>query len=228
MKWAIVDDQIEYLSNIKTIIQELKPYIEIDIYESGQAFLKYSDLYQLVFLDIDMPDLDGLKVARMLRSYDLNIVFITSYSDKMIDAFGKNVIGFVLKNDLKSGLKRIINEYYQEINEPYLTIINNQIEAIIYLDEIVYLTYNLRDITFHLLNQANQTIKEKNLKDIQKVLDNRFYQISRNTIINLDYAKDCCHGEVRIFDFKLPVSRRRCTELKIKILERKLLHVRRD
>ena len=38
-----------------------------------------------------MPDLDGLKVARMLRSYDLNIVFITSYSDKMIDAFGKNV-----------------------------------------------------------------------------------------------------------------------------------------
>ena len=169
MKWAIVDDQIEYLSIIKTIIQELKPYIEIDIYESGQAFLKYSDLYQLVFLDIDMPDLDGLKVARMLRSYDLNIVFITSYSDKMIDAFGKNVIGFVLKNDLKSGLKRIINEYYQEINEPYLTIINNQIEAIIYLDEIVYLTYNLRDITFHLLNQANQTIKEKNLKDIQKV-----------------------------------------------------------
>ena len=99
MKWAIVDDQIEYLSIIKTIIQELKPYIEIDIYESGQAFLKYSDLYQLVFLDIDMPDLDGLKVARMLRSYDLNIVFITSYSDKMIDAFGKNVIGFVLKND---------------------------------------------------------------------------------------------------------------------------------
>ena len=38
MKWAIVDDQIEYLSIIKTIIQELKPYIEIDIYESGQAF----------------------------------------------------------------------------------------------------------------------------------------------------------------------------------------------
>ena len=228
MKWAIVDDQIEYLTIIKTIIQESKPYIEIDIYESGQAFLKYADLYQLVFLDIDMPDLDGLKVAGMLRGYDLNIVFVTSYSDKMIEAFGKNVIGFVLKNNLKSGLEKIINKYCQEINEPYLTIINNQIKVIIYLNEIVYLTYNLRDITFHLLNQSNQTIKEKKLKDIQKNLDNRFYQISRNTIINLDYAKDCYHGDVQIFDFKLPVSRRRCTELKVKILERKLLHVRRD
>ena len=175
-----------------------------------------------------MPDLDGLKVAGMLRGYDLNIVFVTSYSDKMIEAFGKNVIGFVLKNNLKSGLEKIINKYCQEINEPYLTIINNQIKVIIYLNEIVYLTYNLRDITFHLLNQSNQTIKEKNLKDIQKNLDNRFYQISRNTIINLDYAKDCYHGDVQIFDFKLPVSRRRCTELKVKILERKLLHVRRD
>lgn len=227
MKIAIVDDDKDFLLIVKDILIAINPQLNISCFEDGFLFLKQAMDYELVLLDIDMPIIDGITISKLLCDHNINIIFVTAYEDKMIQAFGKNVIGFVLKDNLKNGLIKLLSDINNQTNKPYLKIINKQTEIKIYFEEIVYLSYSLRDVKFHLLNQEDIIVKEKNLKDFEIQLNDDFMLINRSTIINLAYANDYKNGNVYIIDKKLPVSRRRVKELQIKILERKLAHVKK-
>lgn len=228
MKIAIVDDNKNFLLIIKNILININNQLDISCFEDGFTFLKKAMKYELVFLDIDMPDIDGLTLAKLLCEHNINIIFVTAYEDKMIQAFGKNVIGFVVKDDLNNGLAKLLSNLSIQANKPYLMLQYKQTEIKIYFEEIVYISYYLHDINFHLLNQEDILVKDRNLKDFEMLLNNDFMLINRSTVINIAYAKNYRNGKIYLMNGKkLPVSRRRAKDLQIKIIERRLAHVKK-
>lgn len=87
MKIAICDDEREFLENvglaIETYLNEKGLEYNIDLYNSGKVIMELREnivSYDVVFLDINMPEVSGLEVAEWIRTYsdNVNIVFITA------------------------------------------------------------------------------------------------------------------------------------------------------
>ena len=107
-----------------------------------------------------------------------------------------------------------------------ITIIKDGKEFDIYFNQIAYIEYSLRDTTIYLNNNSKIKLSEKSLSLLSKELDERFYQINRNIIINLDMEPIYNKGTVKINHNEFQVSRRNQKDLKIKILERSIYNAR--
>ena len=80
MKIAICDDEREFLENvglaIETYLNEKGLEYNIDLYNSGKAIMELREnivSYDVVFLDINMPEVSGLEVAEWIRTYSDNV-----------------------------------------------------------------------------------------------------------------------------------------------------------
>ena len=122
MRFAVVDDMEEVLKTIHNlIIQYTNDYeINVDCYASAGAFLdNYSTRnYDELFLDIDMPDISGFKIAEILHEhgYNIPIVYITGRDDLITNAFRYKPIGFVRKQHLETELEFAIDTIKSELN----------------------------------------------------------------------------------------------------------------
>lgn len=88
-----------YLQWSKNGFEKLKPDYEIDIFHSGCELLNSNVTYDLIFLDIEMPDINGMKTAESLRNgeNEEHIIFLTSHTEFMPDAFKVKAFRFLNK-----------------------------------------------------------------------------------------------------------------------------------
>ena len=116
MKVAICDDDKIQIEIIKENVNKygIENNIDMDIYTyvSGEQLLNYKYIYDIVFIDIEMPDLNGLELTARLRMDGNNsdIVIVTRYDDKVRDAFFVQANDFINKpvsyDDIKLALDR--------------------------------------------------------------------------------------------------------------------------
>ena len=180
------------------------------------------DSFELLFLDIEMPNISGIDIAQSLSYKHLDIIFISSHDEMIKKCFNRNVVGFVEK----SHLEEIDDIICRIIKKEHLTIIKDGKEFDIYFNQIAYIEYSLRDTTIYLNNNSKIKLSEKSLSFLSKELDERFYQINRNIIINLDMEPIYNKGTVKISHNEFQVSRRNQKDLKIKMLERSIYNAR--
>lgn len=224
MKVAIVDNQETYITLITKVIQTNKPLYELDTYIDSYTFLKNANKYDLVFLDIDMPNIDGIEVSQFLTDLEIRIIFVTSHSERMIDAFGKNVIGFIQKEALEQGIEKVFKKL--EDKQQCITLKAGIHDVKIYLNEIEYIEYALRDVTFHLLNQKDIFIKEISLKDILSKLDGDFVLVNRTTIVNSKHIINIKDNIIFLKTKNIKASRRNKKNVQMKMYEKRLAYAR--
>lgn len=100
---AICDDESIFRNELKSILVNYKKErrINLDIFEfsDGDSLLESEYKFDIVFLDYQMPNVDGKETARILRSKNnvCSIIFITSFPEFMIDTYGINPYGFFIK-----------------------------------------------------------------------------------------------------------------------------------
>jgi len=118
LRTILVDDERPALKALEHLLK-LCPDIEIvgaftDVYEALQ--LLRNNNAQLLFLDIDMPQQNGIEVAKkvLAETGDIDIVFVTAYNHFAVDAFEVNATDYILKpvsqKRLEKTLKRIIQK----------------------------------------------------------------------------------------------------------------------
>lgn len=219
---AIVDDDIQFLDYITDKILKLNKEIKVFSYNNPHDFMNDIDRYKYVLLDIEMPEINGINLSKQLRDNEISIFFITIHKEMMINAFGKNVEGFILKDDIENGLSNLFNFIDKQEDKKYLNLVVNHNEIKIDLCNILSINYSLRDIEYCLLNNKRIIQKNKNLKDVQKLLNKDFIQISRNCIVNIIYVDYIKNGNLYINNIKYKISRRRMKNLKIRFIEREL------
>lgn len=188
MKVAIIDDETIILDKIKTIILEntLISGFDIDLYSNPLTFLNHKQNYDLVLLDLKMPEIHGFNVAKQLKNQNTLIIYITNMVNQMHLAFDYHVVGFIIKEQLETTLIPALNQAINKINQlKPITITKNQEVYRYYPNEIYYFSYEDRQLTVYLKNRIDY-LGFMTLKEVSYNLLASFIQINRHQIVNIE------------------------------------------
>lgn len=101
MNIAIVDDEKYAANNLEKMLRDINPQSNIQSFGTASAVLKYlkQNRTDVAFLDIEMPDISGLLLAKIAKDIQpsINIIFVTGHSKYALEAHGLYVSGFLLK-----------------------------------------------------------------------------------------------------------------------------------
>ncbi len=186
-----------------------------DITEDGFFF-------DLILLDIEMPDNSGMELAEKIRPFlpDVKIIFITSHVEYAIDAFALSIFRYVPKSDrnqrLPAALLDAIRLIQLEEGKVYTIHTNSRLEKIP-LKEILYIE---RDGKNAVITSSNGKARVR--KSLQQVFEElgaeEFLFIDRGCIVNMIHIMQVREGMVVLKNgVSLPVSRSHLQDVKAQI-----------
>lgn len=195
--------------------QENKIKIEILIFNNGYDFLEnYKADINAVFLDIDMPFLNGMEVATKLRMIDdeVNIIFVTNLAQYAIAGYKVHALDFILKPisylDFELEMKKIIRKVEsKQINNIVVT--SKGIVKKIDFCDIEFIEMIKHNIIIHTISEDIEF--RGVLKEIEEKLDNNLFSRCNNGyIVNLAYVREIKKDELILQSRKiLTISRTR-------------------
>ena len=101
MKIIYVDDEIIQLENFRISSQNLNGVEDVHFFSRSTEALQWAQEHpvNVAFLDIEMPGMNGIELARQLKLLDekIKIIFVTAYEQYALEAFGVRAIGYLLK-----------------------------------------------------------------------------------------------------------------------------------
>lgn len=203
---AICDDNkpmLDFLNNkIDDLLAENELLHEIKTFSSGQDFLEShrSRPFDVVFLDIVMPKLNGFDVAKQVRkiSGDTYIIFITTESGLVYDSFDFQPFYFIPKSKLKiteDKLKYVVSKLllHMTANEKVLISGAYENKKFVSPSEILYIKSSINNIEYHFTGGSVQAVRgrlETVLETLNKYIfartHNRFI-VNMNHIDGIDY-----------------------------------------
>lgn len=194
MRIAICDDCISDGKQIYEIIvshPELST-CQIDVYDSSIKLLdsfKLNNFYDIVFLDVDMPNINGIELGKSIRSKSSKtfIVFVTSYSQYAIEAYECEAFNYLLKplelNKAISVINKLIVKYREQNKFHTIKVKSDLIR--IAIQDIFFVECCRKHIFYHMENSFYDTIE--NLSDVYNALkDYGFQQIHQGYIVNME------------------------------------------
>ena len=167
-------------------------YAGSDVYEVMKILR--SESIDLIFIDIQMPELTGIEMMKMFNK-DHNFIVTTAYAEYALEAFDFHVVDFLLKpivfNRFYQSVEKFIQWQQTFVPSPqteYLLVRADRKYYKIAFEEIVYIE-GLKDyIRIHTAN--DKVMMLENMKDIlEKLPENRFMRIHRSYIIATDKIK---------------------------------------
>lgn len=192
---AICDDNLVDVSYVESIVikwgNSNNISYHIDKYTSAENFLFACDntkKYDILLLDIEMEKIDGVTLAKEIRKNDkiVQIIFITGYSDYILDGYDVAALHYLMKPINEEKLKQVLTIAMEKLvlNEK---VINLTISGEVYripLQEIIYLEVFKNYVTIY--GKEEYKVK-KTLGECEKLLDDRFFRVGRSAIVNLNY-----------------------------------------
>ena len=120
MQIAICDDEDFFRKELRSLLVEYKNNrrLSLDIFEfpNGQFLLQSDVVFDIVFLDYQMPSLNGMEIARILRQKNslCSIVFVTNYSDFVFESFEVNPYRFFKKPVRLDQIEELLQSYIKQ------------------------------------------------------------------------------------------------------------------
>ena len=192
MNIAICDDlQVERDILIKTI-KNFKSNALVFEYENGNEIIAdhKRNRYDLVFLDILMPIMNGMDVAEAIREYDkeTHIVFLTTSEEFAVRSYRVFAFDYLLKpireNEIQDCLRRFTSLKMEtgSINVKFMGV-----DTKILISNILYLESNLHKIVFYLTGNREIKLTAK-LSDYERLIENfNFCRCHKSYIVNVEH-----------------------------------------
>lgn len=209
IRTIIIDDEPDSVQLMRLNIEHHLPQVEIagSFNSSMQALQQIASLEpDLLFLDIEMPVLNGFDLLEKIMPVEFAVVFVTAYNDFAIKAFRFNALDYLVKpvniDDLKEVVAKV--EKRRHFQKDQLQVLQQQfkkgnITKIAIPSQTGVTFIDLKDIVFVeaksnyaelVLIDKKKILISKTLKDIQGVLEQQqFLRIHRQYIVNLNEVK---------------------------------------
>lgn len=217
---AICDDEpvmCEQLKQMLTaILTSWKLPFSVTCFTDPLQMLSSSLDFTMIFLDIQMPRINGLELAQRLRSKSSTcaLFFVTVSKDYMPDAFELEPVDYLCKPvdgiRLERSLKRALIRLEHETEKALLIQSANRCRSVrlssIYCCEII-------NRKIYLYTGEGTLDYYGKITDLEKQLDKRFFRCHRSYLINLDYFLEFSNGQITLENqMKIPLSRLRRQE----------------
>ena len=205
MRIAVCDDERYFRDLITEKINEIyKDDIDMVIrtFEDGFDFLKnyYEniDTYDMIFLDIEMENINGIDTAKEIRKLnkDVNIVFLTSHDEFAKDGYEVNAFRYLSKPIQEDKLIEAIESIKKKSDSVKKILLSSKGEEIlIKIKEIIYMEAQNKDIYIHTIHNIYN--EKNNLTHYEEILKNYgFFRVHRSYLINLDFVKSFTSKEI--------------------------------
>lgn len=190
--------------------------VQAAVCTSGEQALQVPDLelYQLAFLDVDMPGLNGIALGRELKKHtpEIKLVYVSAYLEFAPEGYTVSAYRYLLKKDIVRLLPVCLDDLMAVLTDQRktLTVHHNRTETEIPLDQIYYLESDLRQINVYgdIARKPICTYYGK-IADLPPMLyENGFLQVSRSDVVNMQYVRSICNYKVLMKNgVELSVSR---------------------
>lgn len=198
---------------ISVRLKEMGERFHITCCTSAIQLLSSAMNYDLIFLDIQMPGLDGVALAKALRekACPCALIFATVLQDRMLDAFEVEASGYLCKpvddTRLESALKRALRQLDRERADCILVHAMNWCRAV-KIRDIRYCEVIDRKIYLHTENEV--IIYYGKIKELEKQLNGRLIRCHRSYLVNPDFLREFTDGQIYLEGGGcIPVSRSR-------------------
>lgn len=194
LKIAICDDDSIILNNITTYITETHSNSEIYSFTSAETLINSEIIYDIYFLDIQMPDMDGIQAARQIRKKHPQciIVFITGTTSYMQDAFDVHAFYYLLKPFSKERFlevfEEILMEYHRSHRTQFVLVKVGAVSQKIMLQDIYYIDCFRKKVTLHTKSGPISFYSQMEL--LSQQLNDSFFRCHRSIIINFEYVSE--------------------------------------
>lgn len=210
LKTIIVDDEPDSIKLLSLQLSQHCPDVEIaGMYTSSVKALPAIEKLQpdLVFLDIEMPVMNGFELLEKILHLPFSIIFITAYNQYALKAFRFNAVDYLVKPIDAEDLIEAVSKAAKRIKPTatQLSLMQKQMRgepatkiaipgqqggvSFIDLNEIVYSEAS-NNYSKLILTDGKQFLISKTLKDVQEVLEEEhFLRVHRQYIINLNHVK---------------------------------------
>lgn len=214
-KIAVCDDEQIFVDDVVKKLKEQSEQCEISEYISGEELLNSSLEFDMIFLDIEMTGIDGINAAFTLRErgFDGMIIFLTSHTEFMPDAFKVKAFRFLDKPLDSEKFREAFSEAKKEIMNTEHILLSDRSGKTVYLKltDIVYLeAYGDGTYIYGKTGKVYDTDKPLKYWEGQ-IGSEHFYQIHKSFIVSYLYVSDISKdGQVAMKGFKQPldISRR--------------------
>lgn len=235
LKAVIIDDEPKAIQGLTWELSNFSDEIEVITTfsepEKALSYLKDADL-DCLFLDVEMPTMDGFQFLEKLEKKDFAVIITTAYNEYAIKALKKEAIDYLLKpidaDDLRETInkikkhnsravnadkfERILLNFNDKLNHKKITI--NTDGKLVFLEprDIIYAESDGNYATLY-LESGKSMLLTKKLKEVGELLpDDYFFRIHNSFIINLNKIKEYLKTDGYVIlenGKKIPVSRQR-------------------
>ena len=171
---------------------------------------------ELAFLDIHMPGMTGMDLARAAMDTGIKVVFITAYKEYALEGFRVNALDYLLKpvayDEFLGAVKRA-EAYYENTPEPlaeesqYISVRSDYQLVKINFDDILYVE-GLKDyVKIYTVNRDRPVLTQMSMKAMEQALPHtNFMRVHRSYVINLDKIEAYGRTQASIGTAQIPVS----------------------
>ncbi len=235
MKTILVDDEENSLDILEIELKEYCPQVEIVAKcKSGKEAIAAVHEFNpdVVFLDIEMPQMNGFEVLKNLEDQEFDVIFVTAYDQFALKAFEFSAVDYLLKPIVKERLIAAVEKvsslaetsisaeqlnmlmtnfqsYWQ--SQPRVALPTSEGLEFVSVDQIIY-AQSESNYCWVFFDDGSKIFLSKTLKDLEGLLAKHgFIRIHQSYLINADFIKRYVRGQggyiILSNGAKVPVSR---------------------
>ncbi len=214
----IVDDEPDCCESLATLLERYCPEVRIiDICYSAEAALKSirEQKPQILFLDIEMPFMNGFQLLEKLDAINFELIFTTSYDQYAIKAIRFSALEYLLKpidlEELQLAVQKAVKRNLYPLPQQLEILLEKLKHPTIALNRIAIPTLegfqfvpaesiirceSQNNYTFLFLKDKRKLIASRNLKDIEEMLeDYSFIRVHNSFLVNINEVEKYIKGE---------------------------------
>lgn len=220
MKCIIVDDEPIARKGIQRLVEQITQLNLLASFNSAEAASEYMKdaVVDLIFLDINMPGINGIEFARSIPKHTL-IIFTTAYSEYALDSYEVDAIDYLVKPvdpvKFRKAVDKAITYHSLLLDEDKKSVDNIEDECIFVKSDRRFFKVNLKDILFieglkdYVIIQMEEQriITRMNVKNIHDLLPkNTFLRINRSYIVNKNQIDSFDNNDVFIKNHEIAIG----------------------
>lgn len=201
---AICDDEQFYREKIKRLLEKyLKEHdlnYEIHLFLSGKEFLDKSEnsvKYHIVFMDINMEEMDGIQTAMQMRAFHSGtyLVLITAFINYVLEGYKVNAVRYIMKDTLDAAMPECMDAILQKMKITRMNFSFMDGEKALYADNLLYVESQRHKLIFYYMEEQTHKdviryhMYEKLDMIEQKLSGYGFLRIHKSYLVNMKHIR---------------------------------------